>query len=426
MSRAQALPGPSSKHGFALLFTILATLIFPLALVPRCAAQSLYVLHSFTGYPSDGSGAVAAPIKDKNGNLFGVTFAGGTKDWGTVYEISAAGTETVLHSFTGGSDGITPLPRLYMDDFGNLYGTTNTGGSTQCFDGNGCGIVFELSPTKTGWKETVLYAFQGGADGGMPGYGALVRDAAGNLYGTTMSGGAKPWPNGHGAVYKLTRTSTGWTESVLYAFGANSSNDGSTPYGGVIVDSVGNVYGTTYYGGSANLGTVFTISPSGQETFLYSFPGGSAGMDPFNGVVRDKNGNLYGTANSGGDPTCNCGVVFKIDTSGAASILHTFTGYPSDGGNPELLTLAPSGILYGTTYYGGNSKSCVDDGVPIGCGIVYKLDTSANQTILFDFNVVRQGSEVDAGVTLDSNGNLYGATSSGGTGGGGTVYEVTK
>jgi uncharacterized repeat protein (TIGR03803 family) len=165
-------------------FMLLALLVASLA--PPLRGQTLTILYAFPGQP-DGSGPYAPPIKDKHGNLYGTTYAGGSKDWGTVYEISASGKETVLHSFVGGKDGSTPTSGLIMDARGNLYGTTYTGGSTACFNGYGCGVVYKLSPRQGGgWKETILYAFKGRSDGGLLSFGDLTRDAEGNLYGTTM------------------------------------------------------------------------------------------------------------------------------------------------------------------------------------------------------------------------------------------------
>jgi uncharacterized repeat protein (TIGR03803 family) len=404
-------------------FMLLALLVASLA--PPLRGQTLTILYAFPGQP-DGSGPYAPPIKDKHGNLYGTTYAGGSKDWGTVYEISASGKETVLHSFVGGKDGSTPTSGLIMDARGNLYGTTYTGGSTACFNGYGCGVVYKLSPRQGGgWKETILYAFKGRSDGGLLSFGDLTRDAEGNLYGTTMYGGSRPWPHGGGVVFKLTHTSGRWLHQTLYAFGTTSKKDGATPYGGVILDAQGNVYGTTFYGGSAGAGTVFELDVDGSETFLFSFGISSDGLYPEAGLVRDEAGNLYGTTMSGGDPSCACGTAFKLNPSGAETVLHVFAGYPSDGASPRQLTLDPAGNLYGTTYYGGSSTDCGSDNQPIGCGTIFKLSPSGDETVLHNFSHARDGSEVWAGVTLRGR-YLYGGTSAGGPDGNGIVYKLTK
>lgn len=409
------------------------------AVVAVCAAQllqarTLRVLYTLKGSP-DGSGGLAAPILDKQGNLYSTTYAGGVQDWGSVFEVDTHGRETVLHSFVGGKDGTTPTSGLIADAGGSLYGTTYWGGSAHCFDGNGCGVVYQLSPGDRGWKETILYAFKGAADGAYPGDGTLVRDAAGNFYGTTLYGGSQDWPNGNGVVFKLTHTSQGWKVRVLYAFQGKSMSDGATPYGGVTLDAAGNVYGTTYYGGKFGAGTVFKISAKGAETVLYNFTGGADGGDPGSALIMDATGNLYSTTPFGGDLNCQalyplgCGTVFKVDPSGAETVLHTFIGYPSDGSGPGApLLWDGAGNLYGTAG-GGNSAYCEDsNNQPMGCGIVFKLDADHNESIVYNFSSGNSGNGpvFPVGVNL-IDGSLYGATAEGGSSkNAGTVFELTK
>jgi uncharacterized repeat protein (TIGR03803 family) len=221
-------------------------------------------------------------------------------------------TYTVLHRFTG-ADGHNPSEdgHLIRDSAGNLYGTTSGGGAS------GLGVVFKLN--KTG--ETVLHSFTGGADGGTP-YAGLTRDSAGNLYGTTYGGGA----SGGGVVFKVDTTGT---ETVLYNF--TRKPGGTNPYASLIQDSVGNLYGTTYYGGASIWGVVFKLDTTGTETVLYSFTGGADGAEPYAGLLRDSAGNLYGTTVFGG--ASNWGVVFKLNKTGE-TVLHSFTG-GADGGAPR-------------------------------------------------------------------------------------------
>jgi len=259
------------------------------------------VLHSFQG--PDGSDCEASLVRDAEGNLYGTTYYGGAYGAGTVFEISAAGTEKVLYSFTGGTDGGYPWGGVVRAG-GVLYGTTNGGGT-------GYGTVFKLT---TSGKETVLYTFAGGADGGGP-EGNLVRDSAGNLYGTTFNGGigTSNCALGCGTVYKV---SVAGAKTVLYNFVGGS--DAAHPTTGVVRDVNGNLYGATPYGGNgcggAGCGAVYEISSTGEETLLYSLPGGADGASPVGGVIRDSQGNLYGTTFGGGSANCSggCGIIFKL------------------------------------------------------------------------------------------------------------------
>jgi uncharacterized repeat protein (TIGR03803 family) len=260
---------------------------------------------------------------------------------GVVYKLDAAGQETVLHSFTGGTDGEYPYAGVTRDSAGNLYGTTQGGGT-----GN-AGVVYKLDTTG---QETVLYSFSGGADGGYPD-ASVIQDSVGNLYGTTFNGGTANM----GVVYKL---DVGGQETVLYSFTGGA--DGASPYAGVIRDSAGDLYGTTVEGGTAGWGVVYKLDASGQETVLYSFMGGADGGDPYAGVIRDPAGNLYGTTLFG---TYGSGNVYKLDTTGQETVLYSFTN-GADGGYPYAGVIRDSvGNLYGTTYNGGKDIA----------GVVFKL-----------------------------------------------------
>jgi uncharacterized repeat protein (TIGR03803 family) len=304
-------------------------------------------LHSFMGAP-DGARPLAGLVRDASGNLYGTTELGGAAcasqfGCGTVFKIDSSGTETVLYSFTGGADGGTPMAGLLRDPAGNLYGTTYYGGDLSCNSGTGCGIVFQLSSAGV---ETVLYSFHGGTDGELPAAG-LVRDPAGNFYGTTLLGGTF----GSGTVFELGKAGK---EKVLYAFTGGA--DGSLPLATLVLDAAGNLYGTTQLGGAYGAGTVFEVGPAGSEQVLHSFAGGSDGIYPFAGVVMDSAGNLYGTTFSGGgEGLCEdgCGTVFELSADGSETILHSFTGH-SDGGYPRAaLILDAAGNLYGTAEIGG-------------------------------------------------------------------------
>ena len=357
---------------------------------PAAQAQTYSVLHSFEGPPTDGSVPVAGLIRDSAGNLYGTTASGGASNAGVVFKVDTTGAETVLYSFTGGADGSGPSAGLIRNSAGTLYGTTSDGGTS------GRGVVFKLDTTGT---ETVLYSFTGEADGGYPSAG-LIQDSAGNLYGTTEYGGA----SNDGVVFKV---DTSGTETVLHSF---RGGDGATPFAGLIRDSAGDLYGTTYVGGASGLGVVFKLNKTG-ETVLYSFTGGD-GAYPGAGLFRDSAGILYGTTLYG---ALDFGEVFMLDTTGAETVLHSFTG-GTDGAYPyAVLIQGSAGNLYGTTYLGGTSNNA---------GVVFKLDTTGTETVLYSFTGGTDGGEPLAGVIQDSAGNLYGTTSGGGIDNHGVVFKL--
>ena len=351
------------------------------------------ILYNFTGQ-ADGGDPLAGVIRDSAGNLYGTTDQGGTTYHGVVYELDAAGQETVLYNFTGAADGSYPNASVVRDSAGNLYGTTHGGGAT-----TNLGVVYKLDAAG---QETVLYTFPFGADGAQPEAG-VIRDSAGHLYGTTTGGG----PANAGVVYKL--DSTGH-ETVLYRF--TGGVDGLHPYAGVIRDSAGHLYGTTLNGGTASVGVVYKLDAAGQETVLHSFTGGTDGEYPYAGVTRDSAGNLYGTTQGGG--TGNAGVVYKLDTTGQETVLYSFSG-GADGGYPDASVIQDSvGNLYGTTFNGGTANM----------GVVYKLDVGGQETVLYSFTGGADGASPYAGVIRDSAGDLYGTTVEGGTAGWGGVYKL--
>jgi uncharacterized repeat protein (TIGR03803 family) len=338
----------------------------------------------------------AGVVRDSSGNLYGTTLTGGVANQGMVYKIPSGGQYTVLYQFPDPhpTDGGGIIGGVVRDSAGNLYGTAIGGGTA-----NG-GIVYKLDATG---HETILYNFTLGADGAYP-WAGVIRDAAGNLYGTTANwGGAAS----AGVVYKLDTTGN---ETVLYTFTGGA--DGSEPFAGLALDAAGNVYGTTEYGGTANAGVVFMVDPSGQETVLYSFSGGTDGGRPGAAVILDAAGNIYGTTISGG--TANSGVVYKVDSTGNETVLYSFTGGP-DGGNPIAgVTLDAAGSLYGTASAGGAG----------GAGVVYKLDATGGQTVLYSFTGGADGGSPFGGVTLNSAGNIYGTAVVGGTANLGVAFSL--
>lgn len=349
------------------------------------------VLYAFTG-GSDG-GSPAATLMDKAGVIYGTTQAGGTSGAGTVFSVAPDGTESVLYSFTGGSDGGTPVGGLLKDSAGNLYSTTYFGGA------GGAGTVFKLAP---GGAETVLYSFTGGNDGGYPPAG-LIKDKAGDFYGTTQGGGT----GSAGTVFELAPNGT---ETVLYSFTGGS--DGNAPFAGVIRDRAGNLYGTTYGGGSTGNGTVFKLAPDGTETVLYSFTGGSDGGTPVAGLIMDRAGNLYGTTYVGGAGAE--GTVFKLAPDGSETVLYSFTG-GIDGGQPVAGLDQRAGHLYGTASAGGAD----------GSGVAFRITPFGTETVLHSFAGGSDGATPYAGLIVDGAGNLYGTTIQGGSGANGIVFALS-
>jgi uncharacterized repeat protein (TIGR03803 family) len=240
----------------------------------------------------DGAHPAAGLIRDGSGNFYGSTFYGGNSDYGTVFELDATGHETVLYKFTNGQDGSGPLSRVLRDSAGNLYGTTSSGGN--CFN---CGAVFKLTPSPTRMTVTVLHSFAGGNDGAHP-LGGLVRDSAGNLFGTTYYGGT----SGLGTVFKIDAAGN---KTTLHKF---TGSEGAYPQGDLLLHG-GNLYGTAYQGGTSLVVTLYKMDKSGHTMVLHNFTGGDGGY-PLAGVIWGSDGNLYGTTGGGG--SSNDGTVFRL------------------------------------------------------------------------------------------------------------------
>ncbi len=377
-------------------------------------AQTFNVLHSFNGL--DGRQPYAGVTLDRGGNLYGTAYYGGTGA-GTVYKLTHQGsgwTLNVLSSFAGG--GANPYAGVIVGPNGTLYGTT----SKTSVDG-GNGTVFNLSPPPTvcktslcPWTEALLYTFAGPPDGYGPGLGDVTFDPAGNMYGTTYSGG-----NDYGIVYELKPSGGSWTENVIQSFGYG---DGAYPYSRVILDSAGNLYGTTWGGGANGDGTVFELTFSGSgwtDAVLYSFQTASDGGNPYAGLIFDSSGNLYGATSSGGSG--GGGTVFKLTPSNNGtwtySLIYSFTG-ANDCGPQNSLVMDQAGHLYGTTYCDGANS----------LGNVFKLTPSGNgwtYTSLHDFTGGSDGEIPFCSVAFDASGNLYGTAVTGGAQGAGTVWEIT-
>jgi uncharacterized repeat protein (TIGR03803 family) len=391
------------------LFLLVTTV---LASTPASFAATYKVLHAFTGTP-DGGGLFDRLAMDTSGNLYGTTWAGGTYGEGTVFELSPSGggswTEAIIHDFCADypqcSDGYLPMRGLTLNAAGSLYGTTQD-------------TVFELNPGDGTWSFSVIQdtaTFD------------LIVDAAGSLYTETGPGKC----NG-GYVLKLKPPPDGgyWIPKDLYDFCVHNGqwNKGNSPIHGLSWDAGGNLYGVTGYGGTYNHGVVFQLrhTPSGwKEHVLHNFGGKRDGLFPYGGVVVDSAGNVYGSTLQGGSTRCGgpgCGTIYKVskqpDGMWKETILFRFPEWAESGDPVGTLALDAAGNLYGVAGGGGNQCSC---------GVVFKLahnpDDTWTYTILHRFHGT-DGALPVAGVILDANGNIYGTTSTGGAGGYGVVFKI--
>lgn len=326
-----------------------------------------------------------------------------------------AQTYTVLYTFTGGTDGGWPYSGVIFDGSGHLYGTTSVSGNVNaCGAFRGCGVVYQLDPSG---NETVLHTFQGNTDGRQPQWGNLFRNQAGDLLDTTEYGGENG-EIGLGVIYALNAAGK---EIIVHRF-AGPPNDGEEPQAGLIEAKDGTFYGTTASGGSGpfgDCGTVYKMSSSGHVTILHSFVGGD-GCLPSAGLVMDSSGNMYGTTASGG---AGYGTVYKITPAGELTTLHAFTNQP-DGASPlGTLAIDKAGNLYGTTPGGGNPKCTTENQ---GCGVVFEIDTKGKEHILYSF-LAPDGGDPYAGPTLDqATGTLYGVTSGRAAYNWGSIFKIDK
>jgi len=386
-----------------------ATLLFVIALsVTTAAATTTDVIFSFE--EDEGEYADTDLETDSAGNIYGTTVLGGDFGSGTVFQLSPTPNgwvHTVLYSFTGGVDGGEPYKGVTLDRDGNLYGTAVTGGSGNCE--GGCGVIYKLTNTKGTWTQKVVHAFTGGDDGSGPGSRVTV-DRAGNVYGMAPTGGAyglgtiyqiRPpssgaltfkvihaftggvdgssgsagrmvlrdgrlygaattgGSNGSGVVFELTPKALGeWNFKTIYTF--QGQPDGSFPYGALLFDPSGNIYGTTYYGGANGIGAVYKLSPQpvGEwtEDLIYSFQQGSDGNSPISNLVFDKSGNLYGTTSEGG---LGSGTIFKLSPVGGnwtETVVHAFEGPPDGGFAYNGMVVDIFGNFYGATVHGGENN----------------------------------------------------------------------
>ena len=399
-------------------------LVFTLALsVASWAADTESVVFNFTG-GNDGGEPAAQLIFDSAGNLYGTTVVGGLYGCGTVFELSLSGNqwnETVLYNFDCYDTGKNPYGGVILDSAGSLYGTTVAGGSGGECSGDGCGVVYELAKSGDTWNETVLYNFTGGDDGFGPG-SALVMDKAGNLYGTTPDGGAFA----AGVVYQLSPNQQQWTQTVIHAF--TGGDDGAVgSLGPLLLGAGGTLNGVTELGGQFGAGVAFRMSPAGNTwnyTTMYAFQGLPDAGFPYGGLIADSHGRLYGTTYFGG--TGGLGSVFEVGAGATVrtlwkeSVLYSFQGGTDASFPTSTLVFDAAGNLYGTSSTGGN-PSC-------DCGTIFKLAPHSggwDESVLHNFNGSGDGNSPSYGLTPDGKSNYFGVTPVGGLYGQGVVFQIT-
>ncbi len=386
-------------------------------------AATLRVLYRFTG-GSTGETPFGRLAMGADGTLYGTTVFGGDGTCsqgacGVVFKVPRHGPESVVYSFKGHNDGGMPYSGVIIDEAGNLYGTTSEGGGKNC-SGYGCGTVYRISPDGT---ESILYSFQGGADGTTPG-SDLIADDAGNLYGTTILGGtsAQCGNLGCGTVFEL---SPDGTKTTLYSLpGGNNSY----PSGALLRDDAGNLYGTS---AAQETGTVFRVSPDGQGTTLHVFGGAGDGAGPRAGLIRDQLGQWFGTTPAGGSfQRCvgsGCGTVFRMNSDGGETQLYVFQGTRDGSGPLGGVVMDAAGNLYGGTTNQRQSHNCRH----AMCGTLYKIAPNGMHSVLYTFKGKKDGASPQGTLILDKSGkHLFGTTTSGGGCQNficdkGTVFELT-
>ena len=381
-------------------FTLALVLACSLVLVQSSQAQSFSVIHNFTG-GTDGGNPLNGLVLGAGAYMYGTTSAGGAYGNGTVFRLSPTGILTTIYAFKGGADGSSPQSFIIQDSQGLLYGTTSGGGAY------GGGTVFRIANN----GKTTLHSFGSGSDGSVP-LAGLMLDHAGNLYGTTSAGGA----NGNGAVFMLSLNGILWRESVLYSFGTGT--DGTVPYAGVTLDSAGDVLGTTSAGGTYGYGTVFELSKAHgwAESIVYNFQNQNDGGVPYAGLIADGLGNFYGAATEGGSQ--GGGSIFELTPAGSGWNFNAIDSLAGTGisGTFRNLMLSSSGTLYATTHCDGqDSAGTVYELVPGGGTWTY------NQ--LYSFTGGTDGLYSYSNLVMFAN-RLYGTTNQGGAYGYGVVFAV--
>ena len=441
MPKSSSIPGNAVHALLPTTFLVVTLILLLVTLTPLLRAQTFTVLHDFTG-GDDGGAPWSGLTPGPHGNFYGTTWSGGQRSsdcvdsgCGTLFQLSKSGSGwdySVIHTFLGGSDGAGPWARVVFGPNGALFGTTSAGGVGGCQiygDHLGCGIVFKMVPPNPVGPNTrnhgapmpitSVYTFLNGDDGAIPGFGDLIFDPAGNMYGTTVYGG---W-SGYGAVYEISPSGQGWTERDLYGF--SDGTDGGMPYAGVLRDGRGNLYGGTIDGGDWNCwagtcGVLYQLVPSAggwTDNTIFTFHDTGAGTSPAGSLISDSSGNLYGSTSS--YSTIDGGTVFVLQPQQNGWSLTVLCSFNAGGEGPYAnLVMSVSGDLYGTTYGDGE----------FGAGTVFKVSHSSGGwtcASLHDFTGASDGGLPISSVSIDRQGNLYGTASSGGAYGQGVIWEIT-
>jgi uncharacterized repeat protein (TIGR03803 family) len=376
---------------------------------PVAQAQTYHVIYNFTD-TRDGAYPSAGVTLDRAGSLYGTTTEGGNDQYGTVYKLKLSGSQwtlSPLYSFSDGDDGSDPTARVIFGPNGTLYGTTSSG------------TVYNLRPPTTFCRTVICFWTLTSLvhDLHTPGYGDLLFDSAGNIYGTTVYGGS----NHYGEVFELTPSAGGYTENTVFSF---DQTTGVYPKNGVVFDQDGRLYGTTYeYGPGDGVGTVFQLTKSGSDwnfSLIYSFVERLDGAYPYAGVIFDSSYNLYGATSYDGPD--GHGTIFEMgpENEWNYNLLCSFTR--GSGGPRASLTMDANGNLYGTNYYNA--------GTGFNMGSIFKMspngDGTYTYTDLHDFaGGPNDGEYPISNVSIDANGNLFGTASEGGQYGYGIVWEIT-
>jgi len=383
-------------------------------------ASTSQVVYSLAG-DEDGEYPDTDLIIDSAGNIYGTSVLGGDFGTGTVFQLTPSGSgyvHTVLYSFTGGADGGQPYKGVTLDAQGNLYGTAVVGGTGGICAGEGCGVVYKLTKNGSTWTQSVIYNFTGKNDGYGPGSGVTF-DKAGNLYGTTPTGGAKSM----GVIYELSPSGSSWTFKVIHTFSGGSDGTGGSA-GRLLLDSAGRLYGVCTVGGANGAGVAYKLTlVQGTWKFqtLYAFKGTPDAGFPYGALSMDSSGNLYGTTYYSG--ANNLGSVYQLALKGGVwteNLLYSFKG-GTDGASPiSNVNVDPSGDLYGTTSEGGGRCSC---------GAIYRLTLPRGgqwtESVVYRFKNTPDGGFVYNGMVPDSSGHYFGSTVHGGTAGEGAFYQFT-
>lgn len=413
-----ARPCSPESSARQLPLTVLAAFVVAILAISPVQAQTLTVLHAFNG--ADGANPGTGLSMDSDGNLYGTTYLGGANDFGNVYKLKRSGENwlmTPLYNFTGQDDGSEPITTLTIAPDGTLYGASGGGqGIGAC-----CGAVFHLQPSPhtpksvlAPWDITLLHHFVG-TDGKVPS-GSLYFDPSGNIFGATIEGGS----NSNGVIYELSPSGSGYIQTIL--FDAPASGNETYPWGDLTPDGSGNLFGV--FEGVEPPGSVFELSPSGSGwtlNVIYAFTGGSDGKEPMGGLIRDQQGNLYGTTWMGGDGGGEGGgTIFELSPSNGGWTFTLLYSFPWPASPTHKLLLDAAGNLYGTTQSGGTWSD----------GMVYKLTRPSgggqwSYSTLYSFTDGKDGANPFCNLIFDANGNLYGTAGDGGANGFGVAFELT-